>query len=473
MTVATILSTVVFGIGIFTLSYFLVVNTTYILITVHALLDIRDHRALDQYEPVGSMHSNRFLPGVAVVVPAYNEGGVIVDSVKAMLSLAYPNKEVIVVNDGSTDDTLDRLREQYSLQEVDAEFPLDLPTESVKRVFRAQKRNLVVIDKENGGKADALNAGLFYTEEPLFCAVDADTIIEHDALIDIVEPFLTNPTETVATGGVVRIANGCSFKHSSVTNVELSKNRLVKFQAVEYLRAFLLGRIGLSRLDSLLIISGAFGLFRTDVVREIGGYDTESITEDMELVVRLHRYLIEEEREYAVKFLPRPVAWTEVPESRTLLSRQRRRWFRGLVDTLSKHRRLIGNRTYGAVGLLALPFFVFIEMIGPLVEGAGYVLIPLLFLLGLLEMPFVLAFFAVAVALSAVMSTLGVFGEVVTYRRYTNPKDVVVMLTYGILESVTYRPWRAFVTWYGLIEYLKGDRSWGEMPRLGFDRDSR
>ncbi len=455
--------------SVFFIGYFLLINGSYLAINVAALVQLRDHLDRQGYEPVGNRTGNPFVPGVAVVVPAYNEAAVIVDSVRSMRSLEYPNYDTIVVNDGSTDGTLEALIDAFDLERVGDGSPFDLPCQRVRAIYRQPERDLIVIDKENGGKADALNAGLYYTDQPLFCAVDADSLIEHGALYDVVEPFLERPTETVATGGAVRLANGCTFRNGMVDRIDLPTNRLVRFQAAEYLRAFLSGRIGLSRLGSLLVISGAFGVFRTDALREIGGYDTTSITEDMEIVVRLHRHLIDQGRAYDVTFLPRPVVWTEVPESRAVLSRQRRRWFRGLLDTLVKHRGAIGRRRYGVVGLFALPYFLIIEMGGRLIEGLGYLLIPLLFLTGYLDVTFFLAFMLAAAGLGALLSAVAVLIEVLTYRRYDDPKTVAVLLGYGLVEAVWYRPWKALQAWRGLIEYVRGDRSWGEMTRVGFD----
>lgn len=449
-------------------SYMLVLNASYLSITAIAIKQLRRQLKQDSYHPIDDLKGNRFLPGVAVVVPAYNEEGMIVDSVKSLLALEYPNHEVVVVNDGSTDATAERVVEAFDMERVEASFPIDLRCEPVRRIYRSPKHDLVLIDKENGGKADALNAGLFFTDKELFCAIDADSVIERGALAAVVQPFLTEPERTVATGGVVRIANGCTFRNGALRKVALPRSHLGRFQIVEYLRAFLLGRIGLSNLRSLLIISGAFGLFRTDVLREIGGYETDSITEDMELVVRLHRYLIDTDREYDVTFLPKPVAWTEAPESRAVLSRQRRRWYRGLLDTLVRHRGAIGRRSYGVIGLFALPYFVLIETLGPLVEGAGYLLVPAFVLLGILDPWFFLVFLAFAVGLGALASALAILGEVITYRRYDKPREVATLLGYAVLEAFVYRPWRAFVTWIGLFEYLTGDRTWGEMDRSGF-----
>lgn len=454
--------------GAVVLSYMLVVNGAYLSITVIAIRQLRRQKTADTYRPIGNLQGNRFVPGISVVVPAFNEEDVIVDSVRSLLALEYPNQEVIVVNDGSTDTTADRVVEAFEMERIEAAFPIDLHCEPVRAIYRSRDHDLVLIDKENGGKADALNAGLFFTDDDLFCSIDADSVIERGALASVVEPFLNDPERTVAAGGAVRIANGSTFRNGALQKVSLPRSRLVRFQIVEYLRAFLLGRIGLSNLRSLLIISGTFGLFRTDLLREIGGYETESITEDMELVVRLHRYLIENDREYDVTFLPKPVAWTEAPESRTVLSRQRRRWFRGLLDTLVRHRGAFGRPSYGVLGLFALPFFLVIEALGPLIEGMGYLLIPILLLLGVLEPGFFLVFLTFAIGLGAAATALAVLGEVTTYRRYDEPGEVATLLVYSVLEAFVYRPWRALLSWVGLFEYLTGDRTWGEMDRSGF-----
>lgn len=469
----TIGQSFVFVFTIVALSYFLLVNSTYLTLTGMAIGHLRSRRDLDAYEPVGSFTANDFLPGIAIVVPAYNEEHVIVESVSALRSLEYPFYEIIVVNDGSTDGTCEALFEAFELQSIDASYPIDLPCEPIDEIYRSPASDLVLIDKANGGKADALNAGLYFTEQPLYCAIDADSLIERGSLREIVEPFLTEPTKTVATGGSVRIANGVSFAKGKPSTVSLPGNHLVRFQAVEYLRAFFLGRTGLSRIGSLLIISGAFGLFKTSVIREIGGYDTESITEDMELVVRLHRYLIEADRPYEVTFVPHPIVWTEAPSSLDVLSRQRNRWFRGMLGTLLKHRDAIGRPRYGIVGVFGLPMFLIIETIGRLIEGAGYVAIPVFFLAGVLDPVFAIAFLVVAIALGAFVTVLAVTGEVLTYRRYDDPRDIALLLWYSVLESVTYRPWRAFVAWRATLSYVLGDKSWGAMPRTGFGRETK
>lgn len=466
------IGTFVNAITVFFILYFLLINGTYLVVHTFALVflhrNVEENRLQPAYEP----KTSPFTPGIAILVPAYNEAPVIVSSIRSLLNLEYPDSEIVVINDGSTDETMDRLREAFDLQKLDAPYPVDLPCEPIRGVYAAAEADLVVLDKENGGKADALNAGVFFTDEPLFCAVDADTVIERGALLEAVRPFLRDPERMIATGGTVRVANGCSIRNGAVTAVGLSRSWLVGLQTMEYLRAFYAGRMGLSGLRSLLIISGAFGVFRTEPVRRIGGYSTETITEDLELVVRLHRYYTESNREYRVEFIPDAVVWTEVPESLDVLGRQRDRWYRGLLESLSLHRDMVGRRKYGTVGVFALPFFLFIEALGPLIEGQGYLLVPILFVLGLVNAPFFVLFLTVAIGLGVLMSWLGVFSEVVGFRRYKRPRDIVALLGYGVLENFLFRQWKALISWRGFIQYLRGDVSWGEMTRVGFDHEA-
>jgi cellulose synthase/poly-beta-1,6-N-acetylglucosamine synthase-like glycosyltransferase len=461
-----------FGFSVIVLAYFVVANAVYTAVHLLALVELRRLLSERTFRSVYQRFGSPFLPGVAIVVPAYNEAPTIVPSVRSFLDLTYPDYEVIVVNDGSSDATLEKLVEAFELEAVPADPPWELPCEPVRAVYRARRNEkLTVIDKENGGKADALNAGVYLTEKRLFCAVDADSIIEREALLSVAQPFLEDPERTVATGGVVRVANGCTIRRGIVEDVRLSRKPIVGLQSMEYMRAFLSGRIGLSSLRSLLIISGAFGLFDTRLVQEVGGYRSETITEDMELVVRLHRHLNEQGREYRVEFVPEPVIWTEVPEDRTVLSRQRRRWHRGLFQTLVEHRNMIGNPRYGITGVFALPFFVFVEALGPLIEGTGYVIVPLAFLLGIVDGWFFVAFLLLAIALGTFLSWLSVLSEVVSFRRYERPRDIALLLVYGIGENLVYRQWRTVVLWRGFVEFLRGVESWGSMERAGFGDD--
>jgi len=455
--------------GLAVIGYYLVINAYYLWIHGLALLELRDDVRESNWTPPFRQFASPFYPGIGIIMPAYNESATIIESVQSMLSLNYPELEIIVVNDGSTDDTLQRLIDNFDLQTVDADIPIDVPTEEVRAVYRSTSyEELLIVDKENGGKSDALNAGIWLTDMPLFCAVDSDTIIDRDALLQLVRPFLEQPASAVASGGVIRVANECTIEKGVVKSVELPKTGLPGLQVMEYLRAFYSGRLGLNRINGLILISGAFGLFRTEVVREIGGYRHDTITEDFDIVVRLHRYLIDEKREYTVDFIPEPVAWTEVPATRRVLGRQRRRWYRGMVETVVTNRAMLFNRKYGRVGTVIFPFFVAAEMFGPLIEGLGYIILPLAWYFDILNVQFFLIFFFLTTGFGVFLSWFGIFSEVWSFNRYDSPWQILRLLWYGILENFGYRQWKTIVAWQGLIEYLKGVDTWGAMERSGF-----
>ncbi|MDB2245677.1 glycosyltransferase [Halorubrum ezzemoulense] len=462
-------TTLVVGSGVFIVTYYLLINVGYLLIHVLALFQLRDSVRESEWNPSFRAFDSPFYPGVAMVVPAYNEAASIVESVRSMLALNYPDQEIVVVNDGSSDATLERLEEAFGLRPVNAEVPYDVPSEPIRGVYRsATHEDLLVVDKENGGKSDALNAGVWLTDQELFCAVDADTVIDRDALLDVVAPFLEEPSRTVASGGTIRVANECVVQDGQVKEVNLPKTGLAGVQVMEYLRAFYSGRLGLARLKGLILISGAFGVFRTDRVREIGGYRHDTITEDFDVVVRLHEHLSDNDVDYRIEFVPEPVAWTEVPETLRTLGRQRRRWYRGMMETVVASRRMFFRRAYGRVGTVVLPFFTAAEALGPLIEGFGYVLLPLGWYLGILNVEFFLLFLLLTVGAGVFLSWFGVFSEVWSYNRYESPWEVLRLLWYGVLENFGYRQWKTIVAWHGLIEYLRGDQSWGAMERRGF-----
>jgi cellulose synthase/poly-beta-1,6-N-acetylglucosamine synthase-like glycosyltransferase len=471
-TLTHLLSTTFVVFGLFVISYYLVVNGWYLVLHVLALFELREDVQESQWDPPFRKFASPFYPGIGIVVPAYNEEATIVESVRSMLSLNYPEVEVVVVNDGSTDATVDRLVENFDLEAVEAEIPFEVPAEEIHAVYRSTTHEeLLVVDKDNGGKSDALNAGIWLTEKPLFCAVDSDTIIDREALLSLVRPFLEEPTTAVASGGVVRVANESTIADGVVEEVALPKTGLAGLQVMEYLRAFYSGRLGLNRINGLVLISGAFGLFRTDAVRAVGGYRRDTVTEDFDIVVRLHRHFKETDRTYTVDFVPEPVAWTEVPSNRRVLSRQRRRWYRGMIETVVTHRRMLGNPRYGRVGTVVMPFFVAAEAIGPLVEGLGYVVLPLAWYFGLLNVEFFLVFFLLTTGFGVFLSWFGVFSEVWSFNRYDNPWQVLRLLWYGVLENFGYRQWKTLVAWRGLLEYLKGVDTWGAMERAGFSTE--
>ena len=360
------------------LIYFLVVNTSLLVLIGLAAWEFIHQNRRKGYAGREEIVASQLVQGVSVVVPAYNEEAVIVTSVQAMLSMRYPRHEVIVVDDGSTDATFERLRAAFDLVPVRREVPADLPTRATLvdvQVPRDGRTRLVVVRKENSGRSDAINVGINAAVEPLVLFVDADSILDPDALIGVTKPFADDPTRVVATGGVIRAANGCKVVDGRIVEVNLAHAWIVRIQVVEYLRAFLLGRTGWSRFGALILISGAFGMFRRDVLVEVGGLDPDSIGEDFELVMRLHRHMIDNRRDYRVQFVAEPVSWTEVPVTAKVLRSQRKRWHRGLWETLWKYRGMLFNPRYGRVGLVAIPHYWAFELIAPLLELVGLVLV--------------------------------------------------------------------------------------------------
>ncbi len=368
----------------FVLGYFVLLNIGYLmlnLLSLTALWRSLQEKVLDELPQAFT----GLEPAISILVPAYNEEANIAASLRSMLQLQYSEFEIIVINDGSKDGTLDVLKREFELVLFPEAVNARLPTQPVRGVWRSRLHaNLRVIDKDNGGKADSLNAGINLSRHPLFCGVDADSLLARDSLQRVARPFLRDP-RVVATGGTVRVANGCEVQAGFLTQVGLPSNPWALFQVVEYLRAFLFGRLGWSQLGAMLIISGAFGLFRTDVVVAAGGYRRNTIGEDMELVVRIHRLMRKRGRPYRIEFVPDPVCWTEVPEDRCTLANQRIRWQRGLSESLAPHWRLMFSRTGGSPGWLAFPFMVLFEWLGPVVELGGYVFMVFAYAFGLVS----------------------------------------------------------------------------------------
>ncbi len=451
------------------LVYFLALNSFYALLLVLSIPEIWEQTRLAEDEDFQRLMQSDALPPITILVPAYNEQKTIEASVTAILALHYRNYEVVVVNDGSKDGTLEALRHAFDLYEIPRTYPETISTKPLRALYRSRARTkLVVIDKENGGKADSLNAAINASRFPLVIAVDADTLIEPDALLRLTRPFLLG-RRVAAVGGTVRVANGCVVKHGQVMDARVPRRLLPGIQVVEYLRAFLFGRLGWNRLGGNLIISGAFGLFRKDHLLAVGGYDATSIVEDLDLVVRLHRYLRSHKIRYEIPFIPDPVAWTEVPESLRVLARQRGRWQRGLVAAMWQYRGMLFNPRYGRVGLIAVPFYALGEMLAPLVEVFGYVIIVAGLIAGVVNVSFALLFILVAWGYGMLLSLWAVVLEEVSFHRYRRLGDLVRLVLFATLENFGYH--QCGVWWrLGAFFTPRGRKHvWGEMTRRGFE----
>lgn len=448
------------------LAYFVGINLGYLLQNIVAAHGIRRYlQTAEQFE-AESVFSSLDIP-ISLIVPAYNESSSIITSVRAMLQLEYPQYELIVVNDGSSDDTLEKLVDEFHMREFPEAYRARVSSAPVRGIYKsAQQSNLRIVDKENGGsKADAANAGINVARYPLVCIVDADSVLQPDSLRRVVRPFLEDPT-TVAVGGTVRIANGCIVKQGFLEKVGLPRNFLALVQVVEYLRAFLFGRMGWSPINGLLIISGAFGLFHKETLIEAGGYNPKAVGEDMELVLRLHRIMKAKQKPYRITFVPDPVCWTDAPESLRDLKSQRVRWQNGLGQALALNKELITNSRGGAVSWVAIPFYIVFELFGPIIEVAGYIFIITCGLMGWISWPEAGIFLGLAIGLGVLLSTSAIMLEEQSFHMYPKFKQLATLYLVAILENFGFRQLTAIWRFQGLMRWLGGrEHKWQTITR--------
>jgi cellulose synthase/poly-beta-1,6-N-acetylglucosamine synthase-like glycosyltransferase len=451
--------------------YFAVLSLSYLTFTLVAWHRLAAHRRARHYGPLDEIYYSPFTPPVSVLLPAFNEEAGIVSSVRSLLDLRYPRHEVIVVNDGSTDRTLRRLREAFELVPARVAMRTRIATSPVRAAYVSRRHpNLWVLDKENGGKADALNAAVNAASYAHLCAIDADAVLDEESLLRIIEPFLDDPQLVAAAGGIVRIANGCVIEAGRLVEFRLPRSSIARFQVLEYFRAFLIGRIAFDSINAVLIISGAFGLFRRALIEAVGGYARDTVGEDVELVARLHRYLRERGEDYRIRFVPDPVCWSEAPEDVATLGRQRRRWQRGLGETLWRHRSRILNPRAGALGLVTMPYFLLFEFLGAVVEVLGIPVVLAAWFMGVLSVWFFLTFLALSILLSVLISIAAILLEEYAVQRHKRPADLAGLVLYGLLENFGYRQMTAFFRCRGVVDLVRGRREWGEMQRRGLER---
>jgi cellulose synthase/poly-beta-1,6-N-acetylglucosamine synthase-like glycosyltransferase len=448
------------------LLYFFGLNTGYLALNLISLFSLLRYMKLHVFGDLPQRHSG-FEPPISLIVPAYNEQGLIVSSLRSLLQLSYPEFELVVVNDGSKDETLDVLKREFKLAVFPEAYRNRLPSKPVRGIYLSTiYPNLRVIDKENGGKADSSNAGINAARYPLFVTMDADSILLRDSLQRAVQPFLEDP-QTVACGGTIRIANGCQVRGGFLERAGLPRNPLALIQVVEYLRAFLFGRLGWAPMNGLLVISGAFGLFHKETVVSVGGFRTDTIGEDMELVMRLHRILTARRVPYRIAFVPDPVCWTEAPENLKVLRSQRVRWQHGLGDSLRLNLGLLFQRGSGFAGWVAFPFFLIFEWFGPLLEAVGYVFVVVSWFLGVLSLRALLAFFLFAVGFGMLLSAASLLLEELSFHTYPKVRHILLLLLAVMVENLGYRQLNTYWRVKGVIAWLLGRKAeWGEMSRV-------
>ena len=449
--------------------YYLATNLAYLVMLIIALKTSARHQRRLESHRLNWFKDTPMTPPITIIAPAHNEEASIRVAIRNLLELDYPQLEIIVVNDGSQDRTLEELRDEFRLRAVRTVYVAEVKSATIRGLYRSDvDSRLLVVDKHAGGsKADAVNAGLNAATSPYVCIVDSDSVLERDALLRIMVPILEDPKRVVAVGGIVRVLNGSEIENGQLRRVRLPRKSIEAIQVIEYLRAFLIGREAWAQGNMLTIISGAFGLFRTDLVRAVGGYRASSIGEDMDLVARMHRHLREKETDYEIRFVPDPMCWTEVPSDFRSLARQRARWQKGLLDVLWPNRDMLFRPRYGRIGCFALPYLWLFELFAPVMEVAGIATIILAASLGVLSREFFLQFMIFGYAFATVISIGSVLQEEITYKRYNDWKDVVRLVSYCFFEHFPYRQLHMIWRLQGLWQYLRGDHEWKPLKRKG------
>jgi cellulose synthase/poly-beta-1,6-N-acetylglucosamine synthase-like glycosyltransferase len=452
------------------LLYFLAANAVYTVLMVISLYTVSLHSKFAARIGYGDLADSPVTPPVALIIPAYNEQDAAVATVASLLDLNYPEKEIIVVDDGSTDDTALRLIQHFHLQRMDLVFRAAVPCKKPFAFYHNPEiPALLLISKENGGKADALNVGISMARSPYFCTVDADSIIERDALLRLMAPIVHSTVNTVVSGGVVRIANGCTLENGQIRDIRLPKSWLERCQVVEYIRTFLFGRPGWNFLNATFICSGAFCLLQKESVVLAGGFNTDTVTEDIDMIATLHRYLKDKGWKYRMVFTTDPVCWTEAPHTVSMLAKQRRRWQLGLMQTVMKHNQMIANPKFGLMGMFSMPFHAYIEAAGCVVEAAGTILLPFSFLVGAMPFGLFLLLMFLAVGYGTLLSMGSVLLAEATVRRYPSYRDVLTLILFSLVENFGYRQMVTFFRAQGVFQYVMGARKWELVAHRGLE----
>lgn len=453
--------------------YTFIIIGSYILLGIISVFETIEYMKKNKSVNYNKILSSNISPSISIIAPAYNESLNIIENVRSLLSCHYANYDVIIINDGSTDDSLDKLIKAYNLIQVDFLINEQILTQRLRKgIYKSTNpafEKLIVVDKENGGKADALNMGLNISINKYVACIDVDCLLIEDALLKLIKPFLEAiDTKVIAAGGVIRIANSCVIKQGKLIEVNLPEKMLEKGQILEYFRAFLLGRMAWSRLNGLLVISGAFGLFDKRIAIDVGGYDINTVGEDMEIIVRMRRYMEEKKLKYKVAYIPDPLCWTEAPDNYKTFISQRNRWTRGTIETLRKHRKIGFNRKYSSMGTLSYPYWFLFERMAPIVEVLGIIYFSYLIFNKELRWDYTIAFIALAYLFTVLFSIVAIISEELTYHQYKKKGTGFKIVMIAFLEPFVIHPFILYAAIIGNKDYyFNKKKKWGAMTRKG------
>ena len=420
---------------------------------------------------------SHYLPSIALVAPAFNESVVVTESVRSLLTVHYFNLEIIVVNDGSSDDTLEKLIKEFSLEKKEITPYHQIKTQPVRGVYKSTKpayNNLTVVDKINGRKADAINVGINYSLADYYAVIDLDCLLEPNALLMMVEPILQSKNKkVVAVGGVIGAANDSEVVKGKFITAKAPQNFFAKTQIVEYVRAFIFGRTAWNSFNGMLLISGALGLFERETLIAVDGFSPAAVGEDMDLVMKMHKHCKEHRIPYRIDFVPYPLCWTEVPEDPVILASQRNRWMRGTIQCMIKFRKMFLNPKYGVIGLISYPYWLVAEMLAPVLEFIGLLFIIVLTIYGIINWAFAITLFILLYLLSLINSISALLVYYLNFKRYASYSDLLTLIKTAALEPILYHP---KAIWWGLRGhwdyFVRKKRGWGIMRRVGFKSET-
>ncbi|PZX94186.1 glycosyltransferase family 2 protein [Flavobacterium aquariorum] len=466
----TILNIYAYFVGIFSLTYII----SYIILAMLSYYAIKKYLNSKNSVPNNVILKSNYIPGVSVVAPAFNEGATVVYNVKSLLSLTYPKYEVVLINDGSTDDTLEKLIKEFELVKVDFYYQEKIKASKVRGHYKSTNpiySKLLVVDKENAkSKADAVNAGINSSKYPLFLCTDVDCILKNDTIIKLAKPFIEGKKRVIATGAGIRISNSCEIKEGFLVKIHFPKGWYPRFQELEYVRAFLFGRMAWSQINGLLLVSGGLGMFDKEIAVEAGGYFHKSLGEDMELITRMRKYMYNKKLPFSIQYIPESLCWTEVPSTKEVLIRQRVRWARGLIQTLNFHKDVFFNPKYGKTGFLIFPYFFLFEFLIPILELIGIIVLILSFFFLNMDYHNFLYLSSAVYLFYLIITFISILLDEIIYKNYANTKEIIVLVLMAIIEPFCYHPVNVYASLKGYYHFFRQkEMQWGNMQRQGFN----